>query len=276
MASVSPGRAWWPLPASAARPSSSTHCARSARGWCWSSPSRLTTRSATARSPACGRSPRAKPPGSSPPPRIGCGCPLNSGLTSKCSKSKSAGAIQQQSSGSSPTDYRDIMTEASPAPLAAEPSAAPVRWSFRIEAGAAALFFSAMRALPLDIASAIGGGLARWIGPRLGVSNRARRNLHAAIPELSGTQIEAIVRGMWDNLGRVAAEYPHLRHIRVFPPDGRVETLGIEHLDQALADGRRVILFGGHLGNWEGAAQIGRASCRERGEISVVAASLKK
>src|SRR5204862_2794725 len=65
---------------------------------------------------------------------------------------------------------------------------------------------------------------------------------------------EAIVRGMWDNLGRVAAEYPHLRHIRVFPPDGRVETLGIEHLDRALAAGHPVILFGGHLGNWEVAA----------------------
>jgi KDO2-lipid IV(A) lauroyltransferase len=146
------------------------------------------------------------------------------------------------------------MTEASPAPIAAEPSAAPVRWSFRIEAVAAALFFSTMRALPLDIASAIGGGLARWIGPRLGVSNRARRNLHAAIPELSGTQIETILRGMWDNLGRVAAEYPHLRRIHVFSSGGRVETLGIEHLDQALAEGRPVILFGGHLGNWEMAA----------------------
>jgi KDO2-lipid IV(A) lauroyltransferase len=59
---------------------------------------------------------------------------------------------------------------------------------------------------------------------------------------------------MWDNLGRVAAEYPHLRHIRVFDPGSRVETRGIEHLDRALAGGRRVILFGGHLGNWEIAA----------------------
>ena len=64
-------------------------------------------------------------------------------------------------------------------------------------------------------------------------------------------QIDAIVRGMWDNLGRVAAEYPHLRQIRVFEPGGRVETHGIEHLDRALAAGRRVILFGGHIANWE-------------------------
>src|SRR5207302_10487753 len=72
--------------------------------------------------------------------------------------------------------------------------------------------------------------------------------------ELSPAQIEHIVRGMWDNLGRVAAEYPHLRQIKAFDPGGRVKTVGLEHLDRAIADGRRAIIFGGHLGNWEIAA----------------------
>src|SRR5208282_2049930 len=127
-------------------------------------------------------------------------------------------------------------------------------WSHRIEACGAALFFAAMRALPIDAASAFGGALARRIGPRLGISRRARRNLAAALPELSVAEIERIVRGMWDNLGRVAAEYPHLRHIRIFPPGERVETRGIEHLDRAIAASRPVIIFSGHLGNWEIAA----------------------
>jgi Kdo2-lipid IVA lauroyltransferase/acyltransferase len=143
------------------------------------------------------------------------------------------------------------MTEASSAPLAADASAARISWAHRIEAWGAAVFFAAMRALPLDAASAFGGAVARWIGPRLGVSNRARRNLRAAMPELSQDRVEAIVRGMWDNLGRVAAEYPHLRTIRMFPPDGRVEIEGIEYLDAALAVGRPIILFGGHLANFE-------------------------
>src|SRR5438094_509209 len=108
-----------------------------------------------------------------------------------------------------------------------------------------------MRVLPFDLASGIGGALARWIGPRLGVSNRARRNLRAALPELSAARIEAIVRGMWDNLGRVAAEYPHLRKIRVFEVGGRVETHGSEHIDRAVATGRRMIIFSGHIANWE-------------------------
>jgi KDO2-lipid IV(A) lauroyltransferase len=127
-------------------------------------------------------------------------------------------------------------------------------WAHRVEAWGAALFFAGFGCLPLDTASAMGGALARWIGPRLGISHRARRNLRAALPELSPAQIERTIRGMWDNLGRVAAEYPHLRRIGVFETGGRVETHGLDHLDAALAAGRRVVIFGGHLANWEIAA----------------------
>ncbi len=144
--------------------------------------------------------------------------------------------------------------DATRAPLAAEPAAAPVSWTHRFEAWTASVCVALLRCLPLDAASALGGFLARLIGPRLRVSDLARRNLRAAFPDLPEPRIDGLVCGIWDNLGRVAAEYPHLRHIRVFDPGSRVETRGTEHLDRALAAGRRVILFGGHLANWEIAA----------------------
>lgn len=144
---------------------------------------------------------------------------------------------------------------ARPAPVAAGPvPTTPIPWSYRIEAWGAAAFFAAMGLLPLDLASALGGGIARLIGPRLGVSKRARLNLCAALPELTPPQIERTLRGMWDNLGRVAAEYPHLRRLSVFAGDGRIEVVGREHLDRVVAAGRSAIMFGGHLGNWEIAA----------------------
>ncbi len=105
------------------------------------------------------------------------------------------------------------------------------RLSHRLEAWGAALLFAFFGLLPLDRASALGGALARRIGPFLGISKRARLNLRRALPELSETEITRVVAGMWDNLGRVAAEYPHLQKIRVFEPCGRVES--------------------GHIANWE-------------------------
>jgi len=123
--------------------------------------------------------------------------------------------------------------------------------SDRLEGWGAALCFGAFGLLPLDWASTIGGALARAIGPRLGISKRARLSIGRALPELSEAEVADIVTGMWDNLGRVAAEYPHLHKIRVFEPDGRVETHGLEHIDRAVAAGRRLIIFSGHIANWE-------------------------
>jgi Kdo2-lipid IVA lauroyltransferase/acyltransferase len=121
----------------------------------------------------------------------------------------------------------------------------------RLEAWGAALSFGAFKLLPLDAASALGAALARRIGPCLGVSKHARRNLRRAFPEFSETEIARIVAGMWDNLGRVVAEYPHLRKICVFEPGGPVEMHGLEHVDRAVAAGRRMIFFSGHIATWE-------------------------
>jgi KDO2-lipid IV(A) lauroyltransferase len=127
----------------------------------------------------------------------------------------------------------------------------PLSFTHRLEGWGAALCFAAFGLLPLDLASAIGGALARTIGPRLGISKRARLNISRALPGLSAVEIEHMIAGTWDNLGRVAAEYPHLHQIRVLEPGGRVETHGFEHIDRAVAAGRRMIIFSGHIANWE-------------------------
>jgi KDO2-lipid IV(A) lauroyltransferase len=125
---------------------------------------------------------------------------------------------------------------------------------YRLEAAGATLLFGLFRLLPLDAASALGGFLARSLGPWLGVSKRAVANIRRAMPEVDETRARAIVRGMWDNLGRVVAEYPHLRDLDVYKPGGRVEVVDDEIVEPLLAAGRRIIFVSGHFGNWEIAA----------------------
>ncbi len=130
-----------------------------------------------------------------------------------------------------------------------------------LEAAAALMVYSLMRVLPIDMASALGGWLGRTVGPHIPVSARAVKNLSAAFPEKSPAEIAAIVRAMWDNLGRMAAEYPHLGEINVYDPEGRVEVSGAEYADLLRDDGRGGIFFSGHIANWEivslGATQRG-------------------
>lgn len=105
--------------------------------------------------------------------------------------------------------------------------------------------------LPVDAASGLGGFVGRTIGPRLRLSDRARRNLARFMPELGEAGIEATVRQMWDNLGRLAAEVPHLDEVGTTGPDPRVELVGGEHVRAAVERGKPVIFFGAHQANWE-------------------------
>lgn len=107
------------------------------------------------------------------------------------------------------------------------------------------------RLLPFPAASALGGWLARMIGPALRVSNRARRNLASAFPEKNPAEITTIVRDMWDNLGRTAGEYPHVDRIDVSAPDSRIEVVGADNIDLLRDDGKPGFFFTGHLANWE-------------------------
>lgn len=120
-----------------------------------------------------------------------------------------------------------------------------------VEAAAASIFYWSFRLLPIDMASGLGGWLARTIGPRLGVSGRAARNIARAFPDLADAARDRIIRDMWDNLGRVAGEYPHMPKLHASGADGRLEIIGAEYIDQLRDDGKPGIFMMAHLGNWE-------------------------
>jgi len=101
--------------------------------------------------------------------------------------------------------------------------------------------------LPLDGASAVGGWLGRALGPRLKVSRRARNNLRRTFPEHDAAAIEAILNDVWDNLGRMVAEFPHQRQLVA----ERVEIVGGEYLAGLRDDGRPGFLVSAHFGGWE-------------------------
>lgn len=101
------------------------------------------------------------------------------------------------------------------------------------------------------------GRIARRIGPLLRENRIGRANLTAAFPEKSPEEIEAILAGVWDNLGRVAAEFAHLDHIwqydRAHPELSRIEIPERTHelFAKLRNDGKPALIFASHLGNWE-------------------------
>ena len=101
------------------------------------------------------------------------------------------------------------------------------------------------------------GRIAQSIGPRLREQRIGHANLTAAFPEKPPEEIDRILAGVWDNLGRIGAEFAHLDHIWDFnedhPENSRMEftprTRELFH--QLRLDGKPALIFASHLGNWE-------------------------
>lgn len=104
--------------------------------------------------------------------------------------------------------------------------------------------------LPVDWASNLGGWLTRQIGTRLSTSRRAMKHLAIAFPDMPEAERKAIVAGMWDNLGRLIAEYPHLGTL-ADPASGRIEVIGAERLEGPRQAGKPFIVVSAHMANFE-------------------------
>lgn len=122
---------------------------------------------------------------------------------------------------------------------------------------AAAVLFKALRRTDPDRVADIAGAVMRSVGPWLPEHRLGRANLAAAFPEKPAAEIERILAGVWDNLGRVAAEFPHLDlmwdYDRAKPKAGRAEsTVETDALfDRMRDDGKPALVFAAHLANWE-------------------------
>jgi Kdo2-lipid IVA lauroyltransferase/acyltransferase len=102
------------------------------------------------------------------------------------------------------------------------------------------------------------GRATRFIGRRLREDRIGRANLKAAFPEKSAGEIETILEGVWDNLGRIGAEFAHLDHIWDYDVHHPEKPSRIEFsprtkqlFDQLRDDGKPALFFACHLGNWE-------------------------
>lgn len=110
----------------------------------------------------------------------------------------------------------------------------------------------ALRALPTEAASGLGGGLGRRLGPRLHpqLDARMRDTARRLRPDLArdAAALDHIVTGAWDSIGRAFAEFS-VEHRLL--DEGRVEVDGAERLAAARESGRPIVVARLHLANWE-------------------------
>jgi Kdo2-lipid IVA lauroyltransferase/acyltransferase len=102
------------------------------------------------------------------------------------------------------------------------------------------------------------GWLLRRIGPWLPEHRTGRANLQAAFPGWPRAEVERVLGGVWDNLGRMGAEFVHLDRLWhvIDAATGEMDQIEfspetIERFVRLRDDGKPALVFAAHLANWE-------------------------
>lgn len=123
-----------------------------------------------------------------------------------------------------------------------------------IEYGLARAILSSLGALPRRLSIALGVTIGRvgYIMPG-GLRRTGERNLEIAFPDMTQQNRRRLLRGSFESLGRLLAEFSQLP--RVTPEKLRklieYDEVGLAHLREAEKNRRGVIFLTGHLGAWE-------------------------
>jgi len=113
------------------------------------------------------------------------------------------------------------------------------------------IFFSFFKILGLRISSAIGGKMFEIIGPLFRSKNLIHSNIKKAFPDINLKDLNKMTKLMWNNYGRVFAEYMFIKDFRIDNSNSKIEIKGQEILDKIKREGKPVVFISGHLSNFE-------------------------
>ena len=112
-------------------------------------------------------------------------------------------------------------------------------------------FFSLFKIFGFKISSKIGGKLFEIIGPIFRSKKLIHTNIKKAFPKNNSVEIKKLTKLMWNNYGRVFAEYMFIRDFRFEKIDSKIEIIGQEILDEIKKSNKPVVFISGHFSNFE-------------------------
>ena len=112
-------------------------------------------------------------------------------------------------------------------------------------------FFFLFKILGFKLSSRIGGKLFEIIGPLFRSKQLINSNIKKAIPDVNLKNINKITKLMWNNYGRVFAEYVFIKNFRNGNLNSRIKIEGQDVLDEIKRLNKQVVFISGHFGNFE-------------------------
>ena len=113
------------------------------------------------------------------------------------------------------------------------------------------LSFIVFKILGIKFSSFLSGKIFEIIGPYFRPKKIIHSNIKKAFPNKSQEDVEKISKSMWNNYGRIFAEYMFIKDFRLGHLTSKIKIEGEEILKEINQSKKQVIFISGHLANFE-------------------------
>ncbi len=113
------------------------------------------------------------------------------------------------------------------------------------------LSFFIFKILGPNISSKIGGKLFEKIGPLFRSKKIIHSNIKKVFPKINAIDLNKINTSMWNNYGRIFAEYVFIKNYRIGNLASEINIEGGEILEEIRKNNKQVVFVSGHFSNFE-------------------------
>tara|TARA_B100000989_G_C19530522_1_gene469478 strand:- start:197 stop:1057 length:861 start_codon:yes stop_codon:yes gene_type:complete len=111
--------------------------------------------------------------------------------------------------------------------------------------------FMIFKILGPNLSSKISGKIFELIGPFFRSQNIIHSNIRRGIPNIDPENLKNMTRQMWNNYGKLFAEYMFIKDFRYGKLSNNIKIHGKEIIDEIVKSKRQVVFVSGHFSNFE-------------------------
>ena len=113
------------------------------------------------------------------------------------------------------------------------------------------VFYVIFKIIGVKLSSFLSGKLFEIIGPIFRSKKLIHSNIKKAFPKIDEKDLKNITKSMWNNYGRVFAEYMFMKNFRNNKLQNNIEIVGKEILEDIKNSNQKAVFISGHFSNFE-------------------------
>ena len=114
------------------------------------------------------------------------------------------------------------------------------------------IFFTIFKIIGPKLSSNLGGCIGKYFGPFLRKKEIIKKNIFFAFPNISEKEMNKLINKMWENIGRVFAEYAHLNKFSIYDKKKiKINFTNKINIEKLKNYKKPIVFFSGHFSNFE-------------------------